>query len=105
MRAGSRRAARTRREMEEEEKRDTLIMDDDDDDDLADELPQELGEGIFGQLGSTDDAKIIADAVSPDRMNEDTSKESSDDDDDDDDAGLDDFLLDLGLDSLMLTPN
>eukprot|EP00534_Pseudo-nitzschia_fraudulenta_P008058 CAMPEP_0201149566 /NCGR_PEP_ID=MMETSP0851-20130426/10840_1 /ASSEMBLY_ACC=CAM_ASM_000631 /TAXON_ID=183588 /ORGANISM="Pseudo-nitzschia fraudulenta, Strain WWA7" /LENGTH=393 /DNA_ID=CAMNT_0047425991 /DNA_START=69 /DNA_END=1250 /DNA_ORIENTATION=- len=102
MRAGSRRASRTRREMEEEQKRDTLIMDDDDDDDedLADELPQELGEGMFGQLGSTDDAKIIADAVSPDRMNVDSSDKKEDDDDDDDDAGLDDFLLDLGLDSL-----
>jgi len=103
MRAGSRRASRTRREMEDEQKRDTLIMDDDDDDEAdVNELPQELGEGIFGQLGSTDDAKIIADAVSPDRMNEDTSKESSgeDDDDDDVDTGLDDFLLDLGLDSL-----
>jgi hypothetical protein len=106
MRAGSRRASRTRREMEEEQKRETLIMDDDDDDDddddMANELPQELGEGIFGQLGSTDDAKIIADAVSPDRMNEDSSKEPSGevDDDDDIDAGLDDFLLDLGLDSL-----
>lgn len=102
MRAGSRRASRTRRDMEEEQKRDTLIMDDDDDDeaDLANELPQELGEGMFGQLGSTDDAKIIADAVSPDRMNEDTSKGSSDDDDDDVDEGLDDFLLDLGLDTL-----
>lgn len=103
MRAGSRRASRTRREMEDDQKRDTLIMDDDDDDeaDLAvEELPQELGEGIFGQLGSTDDAKIIADAVSPDRMGEEASKGSSDDDDDDVDAGLDDFLLDLGLDSL-----
>lgn len=104
MRAGSRRASRTRREMEEEQKRETLIMDDDDDDDddMANELPQELGEGIFGQLGSTDDAKIIADAVSPDRMSEDSSKGSSEegDDDDDIDAGLDDFLLDLGLDSL-----
>lgn len=100
MRAGSRRASRTRRQMEEDQKRDTLIMDDDeDDDDLADELPQELGEGIFGQLGSTDDAKIIADAVSPDRMN-DSKKEEEEDDDEDVDAGLDDFLLDLGLDSL-----
>lgn len=103
MRAGSRRASRTRREMEEEQKRDTLIMDDDDDDeaDLANELPQELGEGMFGQLGSTDDAKIIADAVSPDRMNEEASEGSTEEGEDDDvDAGLDDFLLDLGLDSL-----
>mmetsp|Transcript_16300 Transcript_16300/g.37538 ORF Transcript_16300/g.37538 Transcript_16300/m.37538 type:complete len:368 (-) Transcript_16300:208-1311(-) len=102
MRAGSRRASRTRREMEEEQKRDTLIMDDDeDDDDFVDDFPQELGEGMFGQLGSTDDAKITADAVSPDRMNDDDKKSKDDDDDDtDDDAGLDDFLLDLGLDSL-----
>ncbi|VEU43598.1 unnamed protein product [Pseudo-nitzschia multistriata] len=102
MRTGSRRASRTRREMEEEQKRDTLIMDDDeDDDDFVDDFPQELGEGMFGQLGSTDDAKITADAVSPDRMNDDKKKSKDDDDDDaDDDAGLDDFLLDLGLDSL-----
>merc|ERR1711865_211963 len=89
--------------MEDDQKRDTLIMDDDDDDeaDLAvEELPQELGEGIFGQLGSTDDARIIADAASPDRMNEETSKSSEDEEDDDVDAGLDDFLLDPGLDSL-----
>jgi hypothetical protein len=100
MRAGSRRASRTRRQMEEDQKRDTLIMDDDEDDeDLVDDFPQELGEGIFGSLGSTDDAKITADAVSPDRMNAAEDK-GSDDDDDDDDAGLDDFLLDLGLDSL-----
>jgi len=103
MRAGSRRASRTRREMEEEQKRDTLIMDDDDDDeDMVDELPQELGEGMFGQLGSTDDAKIIADAVSPDKM-DDTDEEngSADSEEDaDDEGGLDDFLLDLGLDSL-----
>jgi len=105
MRTGSRRASRSRRELEEAQKKDTLIMDDDDDDDEADlvnELPQELGEGIFGQLGSTDDAKIIADAVSPDRMKEESKGDSDDDDDDDEDldAGLDDFLLDLGLDTL-----
>jgi len=105
MRTGSRRATRTRQEMEESQRQETLIMDDDDDEaDIAnEELPQELGEGMFGQLGSTDDAKIIADAVSPDRMQEDTSKGGDDedaDDDDDLDAGLDDFLLDLGLDTL-----
>lgn len=102
MRAGSRRASRTRREMEEEQKRDTLIMDDDDDDDdMAEELPQDLGEGMFGQLGSTDDAKIIADATSPEMMDKETETKSADDEDDgEDDAGLDDFLLDLGLDSL-----
>lgn len=104
MRAGSRRASRTRREMEEDQKRDTLIMDDDDDDDtdLAEVLPQDLGEGIFGNLGSTDDAKIIAEATSPEMMNnnEKQSNEGDDDDDDDDEGLLDDFLLDLGLDSL-----
>jgi len=104
MRTGSRRATRTRQEMEDSQRKDTLIMDDDDDDEaeLANELPQELGEGMFGQLGSTDDAKIIADAASPDRMKEDTSKGDVDEEDDDDDlnAGLDDFLLDLGLDTL-----
>jgi len=102
MRAGSRRASRTRREMEEEQKRDTLIMDDDDDDDdMGEELPQDLGEGMFAQLGSTDDAKITADATSPGMMNKERENESVDGDKDgEDEASLDDFLLDLGLDSL-----
>ncbi|CAJ1931790.1 unnamed protein product [Cylindrotheca closterium] len=93
MRAGNRRDARQRREMQEEQKRDTLIMDDDDDDD--DDRPQDLGEGMFGQLGSTADEAITAAATSPDQVETDEAEEETEDDD----GNLDDFLLDLGLDS------
>lgn len=98
MRAGSRRASRARREIEEDPKRDNLIIDDDDDD-LENELPQNLGEGIFGSLGSTDDAKITAEATSPEMMLNQRGTISNDDDESNDDELLDDFLLDLGLDS------
>merc|ERR1712161_62223 len=55
----------------------------------------------MGQLGSTDDAKITADATSPGMMNKERENESVDGDKDgEDEASLDDFLLDLGLDSL-----
>jgi hypothetical protein len=105
MRAGTRRASKLRREAEESKKSDTLIVDDDEDDenDLVDEFPQDLGEGIFGNLGSTDDQKITAAATSPDEVRRQSALNGIDDDDDDDidtdDPGLDDFLLDLGLDS------
>jgi hypothetical protein len=92
MRAGNRRDARRRRELEEEKKRENLIMDDEDDD--QDE-PQDLGEGMFGQLGSAADQALTVAATSPGAQEEDTTGE----DDDDDDSGLGDFLLDLGLDS------
>ena len=91
MRAGNRRDARRRREMEEEKKRENLIMDDDEDD--QDE-PQDLGEGMFGQLGSAADQAITAAATSPDKQRDEIAGE-----DDEDDSNLDDFLLDLGLDS------
>lgn len=93
MRAGNRRDARRRREMEEEQKRETLIMDDDEDD--QDE-PQDLGEGMFGQLGSAADQALTAAATSPDAE---VQVDDVKDEDVDVDAGLDDFLLDLGLDS------
>lgn len=99
MRAGNRRDARQRRELEEQEKRQTLIMDDDDDD--QDE-PQNLGDGMFGQLGSAADQAITAAAVAPRAIDDDEDDEEEEEesgDDDDDDGGLDDFLLDLGLDS------
>jgi len=92
MRAGNRRDARQRREMQEEQKRDTLIMDDDDDDDT--DRPQDLGDGMFGQLGSAADEAITAAATSPDKVEDDEVEESGDDGGD-----LGDFLLDLGLDS------
>lgn len=90
MRAGNRRDARRRREMEEEQKQGNLIVDDDEDD--PDE-PQDLGEGMFGQLGSAADLAITSATVSPETEVDDTL------DDDEDDGDMGDFLLDLGLDS------
>lgn len=92
MRAGNRRDARRRREMEEESKRDNLIMDDDEDD--IDE-PQDLGDGMFGQLGSAADQAMTAAATSPNRRAEDDVPLV----DDDEDGDFGDFLLDLGLDT------
>lgn len=97
MRSTTRKASRKRREAVDAKKREDqpLIMDDDEDDPME-ILPQDLGEGIFGKLGSTDDEKITADATSPDR--EDATVDE--DEDLEDEGGLDDFLLDLGLDTL-----
>lgn len=92
MRAGNRRDARQRREMQEEQKRETLIMDDDDDEQ---DRPQDLGEGMFGQLGSAADAAITAAATAPREVDDTTETDESEEEDGD----LDDFLLDLGLDS------
>jgi hypothetical protein len=97
MRAGTRKASRMRREMEEEQKRGTLIMDDDEDDDA--DLPQDLGEGVFGSLGSTADSKIAAEATSPETAAG-AGVAVDEGDELEDDMGLDDFLLDLGLDSM-----
>lgn len=94
MRAGNRRDARRRREMEEERKRGNLIMDDDEDD--MDE-PQDLGDGIFGQLGSAADQAMTAAATSPNRRMDDDVSLGGDEEEDEGDFG--DFLLDLGLDS------
>jgi hypothetical protein len=97
MRAGVRRDVRERRELVEAEKRDSIITDDDDDDSdmmlLGRDVPIALGDGIFGQLGSTVDQAATAAATSPGR------KEEEEDDEDALDLGLDDFLLDLGLDA------
>jgi hypothetical protein len=101
MRSTTRKASRKRREIEEEKRREEqpLIMDDEeDDDDDADIFPQDLGEGIFGKLGSTDDEKITAAATSPDVKKKDRYEDEEDTFDDE--GSLDDFLLDLGLDSL-----
>ena len=99
MRAGNRRDARRRREMEEEAKRETLIMDDEEDD--QDE-EQDLGDGMFGQLGSAADLAMTAAATSPTRDMETERNDvidADEEDGEDGDGGLDDFLLDLGLDS------
>lgn len=91
MRVGVRKSVRESRELEESEKRGNIITDDDEDDDVAD-IPVALGDGIFGQLGSSADQAATAAATSPNR------KEAEADDEEFDD-GFDDFLLDLGLDA------
>jgi len=102
MRAGARRDFRERQEQVEAEKRENIITDDDDDDedDGVDyeekEEPVALGDGIFGKLGSDADRAATAAAVSPEAKGatkEADVQETSVDD------GLDDFLLDLGLDA------
>lgn len=98
MRSGARRDVRERREQAEAEKRDTIITDDDDDDDdvlVTPDVPVALGDGIFGQLGSTADEAATAIATAPGR--EETKEDE--DEGEDFDPGLDDFLLDLGLDA------
>ncbi|GAX12277.1 hypothetical protein FisN_1Hh208 [Fistulifera solaris] len=92
MRVGARKGVRERREMEESQKRDNVITDDDDDDDL--DIPVALGDGIFGQLGSSADQAATAAATSPNRKEQEDEEEDLDDE-------FDDFLLDLGLDSEM----
>jgi hypothetical protein len=96
MRAGVRRDVRQRQEMEEEQKRETLIMDDDDDDETDDE-PQDLGEGMFGKLGSDADQALTAKAVAP--PVEGAEVEVEEEEVTEEEGGsFDDFLLDLGLD-------
>lgn len=96
MRAGARRDVRERREMAEQDRKSTLIIDDDDEDDDGPEdldIPIELGEGMFGALGSGSEEAITAKAVTePAEKPPDTTKEDEDEDD------FEDFLLDLGLD-------
>jgi hypothetical protein len=97
MRAGVKRGVQKRKELEEEQKRETTIMDDDDDDFDPEEI-QELGEGIFGSLGSNADMAITAAATSAPKPGEKTTGKETLPPGDDDEDGLDDFLLDLGLD-------
>ena len=94
MRSGVRQNVRERRELAEAEKRDTIITDDIDDEYDAD-VPVELGDGIYGRLGSAADQALTAAATAPVKkgQEQDTAVENEDDEDD-----LDDFLLDLGLD-------
>jgi hypothetical protein len=97
MRAGARRDVRERRELAEDDRKSTVIIDDDDEDEADDiDIPMELGEGMFGALGSGTEEAITAAAVSKDRpvLRDDVDTDIIDDDDD-----FDDFLLDLGLDS------
>lgn len=99
MRAGVRRDVRQRQEMEEEQKRETLIMDDDDDDETDE--PQDLGEGMFGQLGSDADQAITAKAVAPPVEGAELEVVVDDEEDEvieEEGGSFDDFLLDLGLD-------
>ena len=97
MRAGVRRGVRERRQEEEAENRNVIITDDDDDDlgAILNEDPISLGDGVFGQLGSDADRAATAAAVDP--ANQQKKKEEEEDDTEGD--GLDDFLLDLGLDA------
>jgi hypothetical protein len=112
MRAGVRRDVRKRREQQEAEKRETLILDDEedeieDDDFVGSEEPVELGDGVFGKLGSAADQAVTAAAASG-RSSKQTGaggvatvdEEEGEAFEDDD---LDDFLLDLGLDALAET--
>jgi hypothetical protein len=92
MRAGARRDVRERREQSEAEKQSTVVIDDEDDDFEMD-LPVELGDGIYGQLGSIAEDAVTAAAVAPPSETEDAVEVEEETDD------FDDFLLDLGLDA------
>ena len=98
MRSGARRDFRERQEQAAAGKQEMVITDDDEDDDDIDSGyggkgdPVALGDGIFGKLGSDADRAATAAAVAPDAKT--VTKEVTTDDD-----GLDDFLLDLGLDA------
>jgi hypothetical protein len=94
MRAGARRDVRERREQAENDKKLTLIVDDDEDDISDEDIPVELGDGMFGQLGSPAEDAVTADAVSANKKFVDVEVTMDDDEDED----FDDFLLDLGLD-------
>lgn len=93
MRAGARRDVRERRELAENDRKSTLIMDDDEDDIADEDIPVELGEGMYGQLGSAAEDAVTADAVSPSKKKLEVTMDDEEDDD------FDDFLLDLGLDA------
>ncbi|CAB9531323.1 expressed unknown protein [Seminavis robusta] len=104
MRAGVRQGIRDRQEKEAaEKKRDSwVITDDDDEDDPPNTDNIELGDGMYGSIGSAVVDAMTAEAVRPKaeseeeqestEVEEDTGSSSMDDD-------LDSFLLDLGLDA------
>lgn len=107
MRAGVRRDVRKRREEEESEKRETLILDDEDDDFGEDDFvdadePVELGDGVFGKLGSAADQAVTAAAVSGRGAGKKAAEPVTAEDESEsfEDEDLDDFLLDLGLDAI-----
>mmetsp|Transcript_458 Transcript_458/g.672 ORF Transcript_458/g.672 Transcript_458/m.672 type:complete len:382 (+) Transcript_458:49-1194(+) len=96
MRAMTRKNVRDRREMEEQERKSTLIIDDEDEDDEDDnDIPIELGEGVFGALGSGSEQAITTAAVT----GESTSTEKTPVEDETQEDDFEDFLIDLGLDS------
>jgi len=108
MRAGARRDVKERREAAEADKQATTIMDDDEDD--APDAPVDLGEGVFGQLGSTAEEAITAAAVAPpgtaeamtvitDDAPEDENDSPGEAEAEEEEDDFDDFLLDLGLDA------
>ena len=105
MRAGVRRGIREKKEAEEAERRGTIITDDDEEDDdmvIDADASVALGDGIFGQLGSTADQAATAAAVDPNNQNQQKGAITDDEDDEEDDGGdssLENFLFDLGLDS------
>jgi hypothetical protein len=90
MRAGARRDVQQRKEQAENERKSTLIVDDEDDDISDEDVNMELGDGMFGQLGSPAEDAITAEAVSSENKNLDLTGEEDD---------FDEFLLDLGLDA------
>lgn len=94
MRAGARRDIRERREQAEAEQKATVVVDDDEDD-YGRDVPVDLGDGVFGQLGSAAEEAVTASAVAPPAETEEMAEEIEEEIDED----LDDFLLDLGLDA------
>ncbi len=96
MRAGARRDVRQRMEQAQAEQTATVVMDDDEDDDFEADIPVELGDGMFGQLGSVAEEAVTAAAVAPSSEDEEVATKETEDEETDD---FDDFLLDLGLDA------
>jgi hypothetical protein len=111
VRVGARRGAMRRQEQVERERRDTVITDDEED--YVSEEPVALGDGVFGRLGSDADRALTAEAVSPQTAaaEEEKAEERAEEEEEEEekegvrafeeDDGLDDFLLDLGLDTDM----
>jgi hypothetical protein len=95
MRAGARRDVRQRREIAEQERQSMLIVDDEEDATDDSDLPIELGEGVFGSLGSGSEEAMTAAAVKQKPGDDTTIGDDVEVTEDD----FDDFLLDLGLDS------
>jgi hypothetical protein len=95
MQAGIRQGVRERQEKQATQQRDAWVITDDEEDNK--DLPIELGEGMFGRLGSSAEEAITAEAVRPKALDEVIEEEEDDDTSMEDD--LDSFLFDLGLDA------